>query len=143
MDALADYTFEELREGMEAEIQRTISFNDIHIFATLTHDYHPLHTSEAYAKAHGFDTIIAHGLLVSSFSSTLIGMKLPGKNALIVSQNFKYFNPAYPQQTYSIKGIIEKIDKRFSTIEVKILITALESSKLIASGKYLVKLRQA
>ena len=71
---IATYTMDELKEGLEAKIERLITKEDIQNFANLTNDFHPLHTSEAYSKANGFKDIIAHGLLLSSsLSSAIIG----------------------------------------------------------------------
>ncbi len=143
MDNIARYTLEELAEGMEAQIEHELIYDDISAFANLTKDFHPLHVSKSYAVANGFENIIAHGLLISSFSSTLIGMKLPGINAIIISQTFKYRKPAYPGVNLLIKGILEKIDPRTGVLEIKIKITAPDQKQLIATGKYLVKVRDS
>lgn len=142
MEIIATYKLEELSEGMEAEIQREVTALDIENFAKLTQDFHPLHTSITYANEHGFPNIIAHGLLISSFSSTIIGMKLPGENAIIISQNFKYSKPVFPGMKLSIKGFLEKINRRASWIDVKIKITSISDNQLIAYGNYKVKLRK-
>ena len=138
---IATYKIDELEEGMSVEFLRTLEREDIEKFAHLTQDFHPLHTSIAYAKENGFEDIMAHGLLLSSFSSALIGMQLPGKNAIVISQSFKYRKPAYPDNTFQIKGIVNKIQKKYSRIEVGIKIKAVESGQLIATGNYIVKIR--
>lgn len=141
MRKIARYTIEELEEGMVAEIEHQITSEKINAFAELTNDYHPLHVSKSYALENGFENIIAHGLLISSFSSALIGMKMPGENAIIISQSFKYRKPAYPGTILLIKGILEKIDIRSSLLEIKIKIKSKDKNQLIATGNYLVKVR--
>ncbi|NUL45621.1 MaoC family dehydratase [Cellulosimicrobium funkei] len=42
---------------------RTISQEDIDVFADLTGDHNPIHVDEAFAAASAFGTRIAHGLL--------------------------------------------------------------------------------
>lgn len=138
---IATYTIDELKEGLEAKIERLITKEDIQNFANLTNDFHPLHTSVTYSKANGFKDIIAHGLLLSSFSSTIIGMKLPGENAIILSQTFQYKKPVYPGTQLLINGVLEKIDTRISIIEIKIKITSIDKTQLFSIGKYLVKVR--
>ena len=113
---------------------------DIEAFSQLTGDYHPLHTSKDYALEHGFNDVIAHGLLISSFSSTLIGMELPGENTIITSQSFKYRNPAFPGDKLTISGEIVALEPRFHTIEVKVKIHN-QYKKLISSGLYKIKIR--
>lgn len=51
---------------------RTIVESDIHAFASLTGDWHPLHTDVEYAKNSIFGERIAHGFLVLSIGSSLI-----------------------------------------------------------------------
>ena len=141
MEPIAYYTIDDLKEGQEVEIERLITVADIKQFAELTQDFHPLHTSIEYAQSHGFDNIMAHGLLLSSYTSYVIGMKLPGERAIIMSQSFRYRKPAYPGNTFLIKASLSAIDLRFSHVEILIRITAKNDNRLIASGKYLVKVR--
>ena len=141
MKPIETYTIDELEEGLEATIERLLTLEDIRNFANLTQDFHPLHTSVVYAKANGFEDIIAHGLLLSSFSSGIIGMKLPGENAIIMSQTFTYKNPVYPGTQLLIKGVLDKRDTRFSLLEIKIKITSIDNSQVFATGKYSLKVR--
>ena len=141
MKPTGTYTIDNLEEGLEAKIERLLTKEDIQNFANLTQDFHPLHTSPVYAKANGFEDIIAHGLLLASFSSSIIGMELPGENAIILSQSFVYKKPVYPGTQLLIKGIINKIDARFSLLEIKIKISSIDNIQVFATGKYLVKVR--
>lgn len=138
---LNEYTFEELKEGDSFELTKRITLEDIKSFCALTGDYHPLHSDQTYALQHGFKDVIAHGALVTSYSSTLIGMKLPGKNALVLSQTFNYSKPTYPGDELTIIGTIKSLDKRFKTILVSVVIQNQEKIK-IANGKWQVLLRE-
>ena len=142
MKPIETYTIDELKEGLEVQTERLLTLQDIQNFAKLTKDFHPLHTSIDYAKANGFEDVIAHGLLLSSFSSAIIGMKLPGENTIIISQTFIYKNPVYPGTQLLIKGVLDKIDTRFSLLEIKIKITSIDNSQIFATGKYIVKVRE-
>lgn len=142
MSNIAQHTFEDLSVGMEAEMTHIVVEEAIKSFCKLTGDTHPLHTSIDYANAHGFKNIIAHGLLISSYSSSIIGLSLPGENAIIISQEFKYRNPLYPNSKISVKGKISEIDERFKSIKVNVKIRTTDSNTLIATGSYKVKLRK-
>ena len=48
---------------------RTITEADIHAFAALSGDWHPLHTDVLYAAASPFGERIAHGMLVLSWAA--------------------------------------------------------------------------
>jgi acyl dehydratase len=50
---------------------RTITEADVHAFAALTGDWHPLHTDVTFAAASPFGERIAHGMLVLSLGSAL------------------------------------------------------------------------
>jgi len=50
---------------------RTVTESDIVLFASLTGDWHPLHTDVEYAKKTQFGERIAHGMLVLSLASGL------------------------------------------------------------------------
>jgi len=50
---------------------RTITEADVHAFAALTGDWHPIHTDVGYAAASPFGERIAHGMLVLSVGSAL------------------------------------------------------------------------
>jgi 3-hydroxybutyryl-CoA dehydratase len=50
---------------------RTITEADVHAFAALTGDWHPIHTDVLYAAASPFGERIAHGMLVLSVGSAL------------------------------------------------------------------------
>jgi acyl dehydratase len=134
-------SFNDLYVGQSEKISITITKNAISQFSSLTGDYHPLHTDEKYARENGFKNIIAHGLLTSSFSSKLIGMKLPGLKSIIVNQKFEYMKPAYCDDKITIHGEITKKDKRFKCVDVSIKILNEELS-LLCTGKYLVKIRE-
>lgn len=133
------FLINELFVGQKAQITRIVSLDDILSFSKLTNDYHPLHTDKNYALRNGFNDIIAHGLLLSSFSSALIGMKLPGKNTIIMNQSFDYLTPVYPNEELIITGVIEKINIRFSFVEIKVKI--FNEKELKAKGSFMTKIR--
>lgn len=133
-------SFNDLYVGQKEKISTIITKNVISQFSSITGDYHPLHSDENYAGKNGFKDIIAHGLLISSLSSKLIGMKLPGLKSIIVKQSFEYNKPAYCGDKITIAGEITKKDKRFKCVEVSINILN-EEFTLLCTGKYLVKIR--
>lgn len=139
---IANYNIGELKIGHEVNEKRLLTKEDIQKFANLTYDFHPLHTDLKYSQANGFKNIIAHGLLLSSFSSKIIGMKLPGENAMVISQKFKYKNPVYPGTNLLINAVLDKIDLRFSILEISVKITSIDKKQIFSFGKYFVKVRE-
>lgn len=143
MHHIAKYIFSDLKLGMKVEYSHLLTLDDIQTFVKLTGDSHPLHTSIDYAVEHGFDSVIAHGLLLSSLCSKVVGLHIPGENAIIVSQEFKYRRPAYIGQKLVISGEISAMDERFKEIVVKVKMrTGSNASNLISSGLFKVRLRK-
>ena len=80
-------------------------------FSNLSGDLNPLHMDNEFAESSSFNKRIVHGMLLASFFSQLIGMKLPGKNALYFSQTLNFRSPCYIDDEIEIVGkVIEKSD---------------------------------
>jgi 3-oxoacyl-[acyl-carrier protein] reductase len=90
---LAD--FASIAVGAQARLAKTISAANVQTFAELTGDNNPLHLDEAYARRTHFGRRVAHGMLVGSYLSTLIGMQLPGPGALWLQQSFLWRAPVF------------------------------------------------
>jgi 3-hydroxybutyryl-CoA dehydratase len=137
---IKSYTFEELEEGMSATHEVDLTDEMIEAFSKLTGDVHPLHSDAEYAVECGFDFILAHGMLTSSFASTLVGMLLPGKNALLLSQSFRYLRPVYGADRLKVSGeIVSKVDAdRQISVDVRI---RNGQDQIVAMGEMAVKLR--
>lgn len=79
------------------EIIKTIKITEslVNEYANLVNDHNPIHLDESYAKSTPFKSRIAHGLLVSSFISSIIANDYPGKGSIYLSQNLKFIKPCY------------------------------------------------
>jgi len=91
-------------------------------FARLTGDHNPLHFDDSFARQMGFEGRIAHGMLVSSIVSALIGEELPGKGAIFIEQRLRYRAPTYPKDTIiaELKVTAVRQDKPIITLAVRI-----------------------
>jgi 3-hydroxybutyryl-CoA dehydratase len=90
-------------------------------FRELSGDDAPLHTDENFAKAHGFEGRVAHGALVVSLLSRMIGTRFPGPGSLWLKCDISFRNPCYVpsvlrfhgsviQQSEATRSIILKFD---------------------------------
>ncbi|MCH8286002.1 MaoC family dehydratase [candidate division KSB1 bacterium] len=133
--------FDEIEIGREAYFNRTITEKDLKQFAEITGDYNPLHFDEEYARNTRFKKRIAPGLLTSSFYSRLIGMVLPGRQALYLSQEFKFVKPVFIGDTLTIKGLVsEKIPGKNNCIILDTEITN-QDNIIVLTGKARVMIR--
>ncbi len=136
-----DYDFCDLEVGMKKTISKKVAYKDIAKFCELTNDFHPLHTNEKYARQCGFNNIIAHGSLITSYTSEIIGMYLPGKKALIATSESHYIAPVYPADLLKIEAEIIGLRKAFSIAFITVDIFN-QSGKLVSKINYRVKVRK-
>jgi 3-hydroxybutyryl-CoA dehydratase len=87
--------FEDVHLGMEETYSRTVTAEDIDMFAAVSGDTNPVHLDEAFASSTAFGGRIAHGLLVASYFSTILGTKLPGPGSIYVSQTLTFRAPVH------------------------------------------------
>lgn len=84
---------DELAEGQSAEFSKTVTEADVVLFAGITGDLNPAHIDDVAASESRFGGRIAHGMLVASFISTVLGMRLPGPGTIYLSQSLRFTAP--------------------------------------------------
>ena len=136
----SEYLFDEIEIGLKKKFQVTIIEHMLNDFAKLSGDYNPLHVNEEYASSTSFKKRVCGGMFLASFFSRLIGMYLPGKHALYISQSLNFVHPCFIGEKITVEG--EVFDKSIATkiIELKTTITN-ESGKRIVHGKAKVIVR--
>ena len=72
-----------------------ISEDMINGFAKYTGDKNPVHLNEEFASKTIFKTRIAHGFLVGSLISSVLGNDFPGNGTIYLSQSMKFMKPVY------------------------------------------------
>ena len=117
-DDFSQQTFEQIKIGQKKEFSIKITESLVNDFAKLSGDYNPLHMDDEYAKSTKFNARVVHGMLLASFLSRMIGMYLPGKHALYLSQSLEFHNPCFLDDEITVSSIV--IDKSYSTKIIKI-----------------------
>jgi len=136
----SEYSFDEIELGMQKRFKVDISEDMLDDFAKLSGDDNPLHTNEEYASSTSFKKRVCSGMFLSSFFSRLVGMYLPGKHALHISQSLNFVNPCFIGETITVGGKV--IDKSPATKIIKLETTITnESGKRIIDGKAQVIVR--
>ena len=111
IDEINEISFDEICIGQKKFFSKKITESLLDEFSKLSGDFNPLHMNDNFAKSSKFGKRIVHGMLLASFFSQLIGMKLPGKNALYFSQTLNFRSPCYIDDEIKIEGeVIEKSD---------------------------------
>jgi len=97
------------KPGDTASLSKTVRDEDIRAFAELSGDFNPVHIDDEFARTTRFGRRIAHGMLVASLISTVLGTKLPGQGAIYLSQTLKFLAPIFPGDTVTAKVTVTKI----------------------------------
>ncbi len=117
-DIPSEFTFQEIKIGHTKEFKIVVTKSLVDDFTHLSGDFNPIHIDENYAKSRKFKNRIVHGMLLASFLSRMVGMYLPGKRALYVSQSLEFHNPCFIDDEITVVGKVS--DKSESTRMIKI-----------------------
>ncbi len=105
--------------GRWESVTRTVTEQDVERFAEATGDTNPVHLDEQFAEATRFKHRIAHGMLVGSYISSLIGTDFPGPGTIYLSQTLKFTAPVYLGDTLTVRATVAgyRPDKEILTLE--------------------------
>lgn len=98
-----------IQVGDSACFSKTISEYDVYQFAGLVGDFNSAHVNQVIAEKSIFKNRIAHGMLVGSFISTVLGTKFPGDGTIYLEQNLKFLKPVYFGDTITAIVKVEEI----------------------------------
>ncbi len=122
-DELHGLYFEDLEPGMTDVYGKTITDADIVMFAGISGDTNPVHLNSEFANDTVFEGRIAHGMLIASFISTVIGTKLPGPGCIYVSQNLRFKAPVKTGDTVLTRVSVEKLIAERKFVELSTVCT--------------------
>lgn len=106
-------SFDELVVGEKAAVEKTVTEQDVNLFAEVSGDYNPVHIDEDFAQQTRFKKRIGHGMLAASLVSRVVGTKLPGPGTIYLSQTLNFKAPVYFGDTVTAEvEIVEKIDAK-------------------------------
>ena len=109
--------FSELEVGMKGSFTKQITQEDVDKFISICSDVNPIHVNEEFAKNAKLPGKIAHGILVSSLISTVVGTKCPGPGSVWLDQSLKFLLPVKINDTITaISEILVKIPERQQVI---------------------------
>ena len=131
-------TFNELKIGQKASLQKTFSEADVAMFAGVSMDVNPVHMSDGYAKNTIIGKRIIHGMLTSGLISAVIGNEMPGPGAIYLGQELKFMAPVYLGD--DITATLEIIELREDKKILKMSTTCVnQDGNVVISGVATVK----
>ncbi len=126
-----------LEIGVQAIRVKTITDEDIRLFAQITNDTNPVHLDESYAATTQFGRRIAHGMLTASLVSAVLANDLPGPGTVYLGQDIKFKAPVFIGDTITAKVELTqyRADKRIATFRTT---CTNQDDKLVLEGEAVV-----
>ncbi len=137
MEYIENRTFDEIKIGDSASLTRTLSQQDIELFAVMSGDVNPAHVDLEYARSDMFHKIIAHGMWGGTLISALLGTKLPGPGAIYLSQDLRFRRPVGLGDTITVTVTATEKDEERHRITFDCACTN-QSGDVVISGTALV-----
>lgn len=121
MEYIENQTFDEISIGESASLTRTLTKDDILLFAAMSGDVNPAHIDEEFAQSDVFQKIIAHGMWGAALISTVLGTLLPGPGTIYVGQTLRFRRPVAigDEIVVSVRAQEKNPEKRRVTFECK------------------------
>jgi len=107
-DFIENHTFDEIRVGDGASLQRTLTPRDIQLFAVMSGDVNPAHVDAEYAKNSIYHEVIAHGLWGGSLISTVLGTLYPGPGTVYIDQTLHFSRPVTIGDTITVSVTVKE-----------------------------------
>ncbi|KTD42491.1 bifunctional enoyl-CoA hydratase/phosphate acetyltransferase [Legionella quateirensis] len=107
---LDNVTFDELTLGRKATLVRTLTENDINLFAAMSGDVNPAHMDPNYAQSDIFHGVVGHGMWAGALISTLLGTVLPGPGTIYLEQDIKFKNPVHIGDELTLTVVVRDKD---------------------------------
>ncbi len=118
---VSTYTLDELTEGMSAHYTVMLGGREVGQFAGTSGDLSPLHVDEEFGKNSEFGSNLVHGMLIASHFSTLIGVHLPGRNALLAGIDFAFEKPVPVGSEVTVSASILAVQKANRMVKLNLL----------------------
>lgn len=104
--------------GARATRSRVITETDMMSFAQSSGDMNPVHMDAEYAARTPFGQRIAHGMMVASLISAVLGNDLPGPGSIYMGQTLKFLAPVHIGDTITANVEVTALreDRRMVTL---------------------------
>lgn len=103
--------FDEIAVGDSASSERTVSRQDIQLFAAISGDANPQHLDDDYAAGTRFHGVIAHGMLGGALISAVLGTQLPGPGTIYLGQSLKFLAPVRIGDRLRVEVVVSARDE--------------------------------
>jgi len=115
---LENTPYDDISIGQTASYSKTLSEDDVTLFAALSGDVNPVHLDAEYAATTPFKQRIAHGMWSGAIISAALAVEFPGPGTIYLGQTLSFRAPVFIGDTITIKLEVTKKrdDKKFVTL---------------------------
>jgi 3-hydroxybutyryl-CoA dehydratase len=131
MPAVAHHRFEDAKLGAAFTLKHTLTPADIDAFAAVSGDVSPLHMDAEFARRHGFEGRVAHGVLLGGLLSQLVGVHFPGRSCLLQRMELAFVAPAYAGDEVEARIEVRFVSESTRTVELGAVIKNSSGKKLV------------
>jgi len=133
MNLLENYPINELVVGQRANYSKTLTEQDVILFAACSGDVNPVHLDKSYAATTPFGEPIGHGMWTGALVSAAIATCLPGPGSVYRSQSLSFKHPVKIGDTVTITLVISEIKERVKLVTIECEAHN-QDGKLVAKG---------
>lgn len=133
MTAPEDFALTDLEEGLKRSVTFSVSNEQMRAFAELSGDFNPLHVDDAFARSKGYEGRVVYGALLIAKVSQLIGMRLPGRDAVWASVSFDFKRPLYVGDEAEVEGTLVTVHRATGMLELALVLRA--NGRVLGKGK--------
>jgi 3-hydroxybutyryl-CoA dehydratase len=131
--------FAAIRVGDKATTRKTVTDQDVRLFAQITGDVNPIHLDEEYAGSTFFKQRIAHGMLAGGIVGGVLANELPGPGTIYLSQTLQFKLPVYLGDT--VEAEVEIIEKMEAKRRLRVrTVCRNQDGKVVLEGEALVQM---
>ena len=133
MNLLENHPINELVVGQRANYSKTLTEQDVILFAACSGDVNPVHLDKSYAATTPFGEPIGHGMWTGALVSAAIATCLPGPGSVYRSQSLSFKHPVKIGDTVTITLVISEIKERVKLVTIECEAHN-QDGKLVAKG---------
>lgn len=122
----------EFEVGDKASLAKTITDEDVRMFAAATGDLNPLHLDEEYAAKSRFGRRVAHGMLSAGMISAVLGTELPGPGTIYLGQTLKFLAPVYLGDTVTATVTLAEYNREKGRMTFQTVCTNQDGAELVS-----------
>jgi phosphate acetyltransferase len=118
---LENKVYDDITVGQVAELQRTLTRDDIALFSKVSGDLNPTHVDGEYARARGARGVVGHSLWATSLVSSLLANVLPGPGTVYRTQDASFHRQVELGDTLTARvKVIEKQPEQLVLLDCEV-----------------------